>query len=439
IWRSPEPAFYHLPNRAWELLAGSILAIRTVPPPPTSMIATGAVTIGIGIILASVFVLSEQTTFPGLSAMLPVVGSALGIWGGERRNIAAAALGFAPLVYIGRISYSLYLVHWPVLFFATRLISDTGAAARTTIVIAMSLVLADLSYRFIETPTRRRSPFWTSGRIFWLTATGVLVGVGLSLGTILAGGFSGRLPADARALLAYRYDRAAGYREGTCFLQRDQPASALAPECLPTNGPIALIWGDSHAAHLLPGLQPALEGKGYAVAQITASGCQPVRGFETPRRPNCGSVNDFALDWIRRTKPSLVILSAIWTLDGHMDSFRSQIDELAALGIQTIILGPSPIFPEAIPVLLAERLTRGDQTTSWDNLPPDTFAYDVELGEAFKTWPARYVSLLEIACPQQSCPLILDRMPIYWDGEHLTTAGAQALVAGFVDRIPAPL
>jgi peptidoglycan/LPS O-acetylase OafA/YrhL len=313
VRHSPEAAFYLLPFRAWELLAGSLLAMRTVPPPPTSAIATGAVTAGIGLIIASIFLLSEQTTFPGLGALLPVAGSALAIWGGQRSNTAADALGLAPLVYIGRISYSLYLVHWPVLFFATRLISETGAAARTTLIIAVSMVLADLSYRFVETPTRRRSPFWTPARIFALTATGVLIGAGLSLATILAGGFSGRLPAGAQALLAYRYDRVAGYREGACFLRREQPASALADECLPTRKPVALIWGDSHAAHFLPGLKPALEAKGYAVAQITASGCPPIRGFEAPRRANCRAISDFALDWIHKTKPSLVLLSAIWT------------------------------------------------------------------------------------------------------------------------------
>lgn len=438
VRHSPEAAFYLLPFRAWELLAGSLLAMRTVPPPPTSAIATGAVTAGIGLIIASIFLLSEQTTFPGLGALLPVAGSALAIWGGQRSNTAADALGLAPLVYIGRISYSLYLVHWPVLFFATRLISETGAAARTTLIIAVSMVLADLSYRFVETPTRRRSPFWTPARIFALTATGVLIGAGLSLATILAGGFSGRLPAGAQALLAYRYDRVAGYREGACFLRREQPASALADECLPTRKPVALIWGDSHAAHFLPGLKPALEAKGYAVAQITASGCPPIRGFEAPRRANCRAISDFALDWIHKTKPSLVLLSAIWTLDGYMDTFEQEIVELDSLGVRTIILGPSPIFPEAIPILLAERLTRGDQTTSWDNLPPDTFADDEQLRDAVETWPTRYISLLDIACPAQSCPLILGPVPLYWDGEHLTTRGAQALVAGFTDRIPVP-
>ena len=218
-------------------------------------------------------------------------------------------------------------------------------------------LLADLSYRLVETPTRKRGGFWTPERIFGLTAASVVTGVGLSFATIVAGGFPGRLPTDAQQILAYRYDRVGPYREGTCFLRREQDYRALAPECLPTDGPVAVIWGDSHAAHFVPGLKPMLEQQGYRVAQITASGCPPILGFEAPRRPNCRAINDFAFDWIRRTKPSLVILSAIWTLDGHIHSFEQEIAQLGRLGIRTMILGPSPVFPDIVPVLLAEKQT----------------------------------------------------------------------------------
>ena len=438
VRHSPEAAFYLLPFRAWELLLGSLLAMRTMPPPPTNAIAGGAVAAGIAMILAAVFLFSERMAFPGLSALLPVTGSALAIWGGERPNAAAQALGVTPLTYIGRISYSLYLVHWPVLFFANRLLPDIDPAVRTSVVIAISVVLADMCYRFIETPTRQRGGYWTPMRIFGLTVTGVAVGVGLSLATIAAGGFPGRLPADAQELLAYQYDRVNPYREGTCFLRPEQDETAFTPDCLPTTKPLALIWGDSHAAHFLPGLKPLLEKRGYAVAQITASGCPPILGIRAPRRPSCTAINQLASDWIQRNKPSLVILSAIWNLDRHLQSFERQIAKLEEAGTRTMILGPSPIFPDSVPVLLAERRTGGDQSTTWTGLPGGAFAYDDQLRGQFATWPTSYVSIMDLACPDKICPLMVGGEPYYWDAGHLTTAGAQALVAGFADRVPSP-
>jgi peptidoglycan/LPS O-acetylase OafA/YrhL len=435
---SPEGAFYLLPFRAWELLLGSLLALRSLPSPPTGAIAGAAVTAGAAIIVAAVVFLSQDMAFPGLAALLPVSGAALAIWGGERRSPAAQALGVSPLVYVGRISYSLYLVHWPILFFANLLLPDVDPAIRTAIVIAVSFLLADLSYRFVEAPTRKRDGFWKPVRIFALTAVGVFAGVGLSLATIVAGGFPGRLPADAQELLAYRYDRVEPYREGTCFLRSEQDQAALTPACLPTEGPLALIWGDSHAAHFVPGLKPALEHRGYSVAQITASGCPPVVGRDAPRRPNCAAINDFALGWIRQAKPVLVVLSAIWTLDSHLQSFQQQIAELEKLGAHTMILGPSPVFPDTVPVLLAERRAKGDVSTIWAGLPAGAFVYDNQLRRQFGGWPADYISILDIACPGQVCPLMVSDEPYYWDGEHLTTAGAQALVRGFASRIPAP-
>ena len=402
VRHSPEATFYLLPFRAWELLLGSVLAMRTIPPPPSTAIAGGAVTAGIAMILAAIFFLLGRH---GISRHVGTPSSHRR-WVGNlgRRATQRGGADFpaiAPLVYIGRISYSLYLVHWPVLFFANRLMPDADPTARTAIILAVSVLLADLSYRFVETPTRKRGGFWTPTRIFGLTAASVVAGVGLSFVTIVAGGFPGRLPADAQQILAYRYDRVGLYREGSCFLRREQDYRAIMPECLPTDGSVAVIWGDSHAAHFVPGLKPMLEQRGYRVAQITASGCPPIPGFEAHRRPNCRAINDFAFDWIRQTRPSLVILSAIWTLDGHLQSFEQEIAELGRLGVRTMILGPSPVFPDIVPVLLAERRTADNSRTSWA-LPTESFVDDDRLRRQFSNWPADYVSIMDLACPAKN-------------------------------------
>lgn len=436
---APEAVFFLLPFRAWELLLGSLLALPGVKAPHTRAVGAAATALGVAMILTSVALYSENTTFPGVAALLPVAGSGLVIWGGRVANAASSGLGISPLTYLGRISYSLYLVHWPVLFFSRMLLADMAQPLRTAVVILVSVALADLSYRFVETPPRRQLAFWSRARIFGITFGASAIGVAISLAMIVSDGMSWRLPSDAQAILAYSYDRQGEYREGTCFLRRDQDFDAIdAATCLPTADNVALVWGDSHAAHFVPGLQPVLVDRGYKLAQLTASGCPPILAQNPPRRPNCQAFNDLAFDWIIKNRPALVIFSAIWRLDpASVGQLNRQITELNRLGIEMVILGPSPVFPEKIPVLLAERRTRGDTgATSTGDISASVFDYDNRLRKTFAAGPARYISVLDAACPGRICALIVGDEPIYWDTEHLTTAGATVLAKALADQLP---
>lgn len=428
VRRSPDAAFYLLPFRAWELLLGSMLALPTFAKPSSATIAGGAVALGVAMIGTAVVRFSDATLFPGVSALLPVVGCALAIWGGERVNAASRMLGIAPLTYIGRISYSLYLVHWPVLFFSKLLFPDAGQGVLTLGVIVVSFLLADLSYRFVETPTRQRKDIWTRWRVFGATAAAVVVSVVAAFALIGSGGLIQRLPADAQAILAYRYNQQEAYREGVCFLQRQQTKDDLdAARCLPESGRIAAIWGDSHAAHLVPGLMPRLESDGYTVAQLTASGCPPILDAAPARRIHCRDFNDFAFGWLRDKKPSLVVMSAIWPAEETaFQKLREEIATLSDNGTRVVVFGPGPIFPQRVPELLARRLAGGDANAR-QTLPEQARLLDDALAAALKDTPATYVSVQQLMCPQGACDLLREGEPIYWDAEHLTTAGSALL------------
>ena len=159
IWQvesAPVAAFYLLPSRFWELLLGAVLALGLVPRSNSPIVAQALVLVGIILIGVAVFAYDEDTSFPGLSALVPCLGAALVIHGRAEDTPIGRALSWPPLVFIGLISYSLYLWHWPVIVFQR---TDAIFAPETTGAVKVALVgasigIAFLSWRFVERPFR---------------------------------------------------------------------------------------------------------------------------------------------------------------------------------------------------------------------------------------------------------------------------------------------
>ncbi len=113
---NPSGAFYLLPFRAFELLVGCLIALPNVKPPRNVAVATVTASVGVGALVVPLFAFDAETSFPGLAALLPCLSSAMIVWAGEYgTNAVSRFLATGPVTYIGRISYSLYLVHWPLI------------------------------------------------------------------------------------------------------------------------------------------------------------------------------------------------------------------------------------------------------------------------------------------------------------------------------------
>lgn len=312
----PMFVFYLLPARAWELGVGVALAVaqviwksRTLPPwfAPT----LGAV--GLGLLLAPVFLLTATTPFPGPSALSSVLGAALiiavpGSWINRR------LLALSPLVFIGKVSYSWYLWHWPILAFLRILYGGDPPPAARAAAIAVSFAAAVLSYFFIEQPLRRTS----RAAIPLLVRYGVAGAVTAALCVVLwsTRGLPQRFPALAKmdtSALALRSDPClAGY-------VIDQPI--LSPSCYLASPvrPTVALWGDSHAAALAPVLRSMAQAQGYGFAQLTKASCPPLIGatHAIPRIPllaaGCLRFNRKAItDLENDRRIRIVILAAVW-------------------------------------------------------------------------------------------------------------------------------
>ena len=256
-------AFYFAPLRAWELLIGTIVSQHYVPAVHGKVKRNFAAILGLLLIVVPSVIYTDKTHFPGLAAVPPCVGAALLIAAGETGNsLIGSLLAWRPMVFVGLISYSLYLWHWPILVFQKLSYVRIPHRVLLSSVLLVSLLVATLSWLCIETPFRtgRFRPNLRS----LLLVTGITAAFIVLVGAfaIQTKGFPSRFPAEANNVDRYTdYGIATEWRDKACFIN---PTSTLGPtfadfdkpKCLsedPTRKQYLLV-GDSHAAHLYPGL-----------------------------------------------------------------------------------------------------------------------------------------------------------------------------------------
>jgi peptidoglycan/LPS O-acetylase OafA/YrhL len=322
----PVEAYYWPLTRFWELFAGALLAwlvvFRGAPWRTSRWVAAYADALaiaGAGLIAASVFLISRDHPFPGWRAALPVAGALLVVAAGPDARMNAALLARRPIVFIGLISYPLYLWHWPLLAFMRMLASDAGVAARA-MVVAASFVLAWATYRFVERPIRfgPRRRLAIAPLCAGIAAIAV-AGIAIRLGWLENGGMNERAAFVARfenQEPRYKYLLGQGIGDYYRFdcdyydLAADRAKASIAPSCYATALPRSvMIWGDSFAQSLYYGLRAALPPD-VALLQVATSACRPALEDLVPDPFGaCNRSNRFALQVVRDRKPDVVVVT----------------------------------------------------------------------------------------------------------------------------------
>lgn len=442
--RDPSGAFFLPHTRFWELSLGGLLAwwrhktpgshTGTVPLTAPGMWRQAAPWVGLLAIATGALTLDPGTPYPGIASLLPVGGSLLLIGSGPQTWVNRHVLGCRGMALIGLISYPLYLWHWPILSFMRIIHSGTPPLALRAAAVALSVLLAWLTFRYVETPLR-----FGPRRSFRLAGT-IAVGCMTALTAWLVranDGLPQRVQADAAALLTYQYDYRSGYREGSCFLRPEQGADAFesCSDSWTAEPGSWLLWGDSHAAHLYPGII-AQYGSEAGIVQRSASGCPPLHGESFPDRPHCPGIQDEVWHEIQIHRPDRVTLAARWEFyDWH--KLDQTVERLRALGVKRIeIVGPVPQWHNGLPRQLAisyrengfhlshERLSTG--------LMPGPFTLDQEMSSLADTLDVPYLSPIQTLCNGQGC---LARSPVTsgaltaWDDTHLTLHGSEWVVS----------
>jgi peptidoglycan/LPS O-acetylase OafA/YrhL len=419
--------FYLLPTRAWELGLGSLTATVALLPVVRRLTAELLGLAGLLLIVLPVLLFDQTTSFPGWNALYPCLGSALLIHlGRHRRSAVTAVLGTRPFVSIGLISYSLYLVHWPIISFTYYRTAGVLGAPQITFVVAASLVLATLCWRFIERPFR--------GRDALLTRRGVLLGgagaiaVASLLGVIGLGaaGFPGRFPGFAEQQVAAE----ATWKPDRCFLVNTRDYHRWSPaDCvrIATGPRRILLWGDSFAAQYTPGIVADAAAIKATVIQYTAAGCLPLLDTHIYGERACRDFSNHALDLIREEKIDTVIVAGRWSAltRDEFAEIGSTLAVLDRLGVRVIVIGQSPEFTVDSPTLA---FLKGSSAPNAVNRWPQLARPWINEALAAIQGGHRFIDPMPVFCQTGECVYQDHGVYLFGDAVHYSAAGSDRAV-----------
>ncbi|MGA7457973.1 MAG: acyltransferase family protein, partial [Methyloceanibacter sp.] len=394
---NPAAAFYLAPMRVWELMLGALLAARILPRIESQAVREMLALAGVALIAYAVFRFSTATPFPGSAALIPCLGAALLIYAGEDEgtSLAAKFLSLWPVVFIGLISYSLYLWHWPLLVFARYWNVTPLSGWQSVAIVIASFILAALSWRYIEQPFRRKRAA-IPRRIFIAsaaTAMGLAVAFGL---TTVSAGWPTRFSPQVLAIgndIVMPDSRRSKFK--SCREQPPERPCLLGAAVKPNYA----IWGDSHAGTMLPTLDNFAGHHGIALQAFVQPGCPPLVDidFRSPGTPEgCMARNAKTLAALESAQDvSTVILMSRaagyikGALEGEQPRMRSTmfgpngeeldlkartavwerqfdvtVDRLLAAGKTVVLVYPVPEIGYSVPSALRRVLATGRDPAS---------------------------------------------------------------------------
>jgi peptidoglycan/LPS O-acetylase OafA/YrhL len=348
----PVATFYSPLSRFWELLLGSLLAYWTLYSPAAKQISETsknvASVIGLGLIIFAVCILNQKSLFPGWWALLPTIGAALLIAAGPMAWCNRHILSTRVMVWIGLISFPLYLWHWPLLALARLQEGDTVPVKDRAILVAISIVLAWLTYRFIEKPIRFNERYRTQKNVA-LVILMILVGY-LGFNCFDRKGIEFRHKFFIKQISTYTFDKVAEQRQRTCFLMdAGDDLSHFSRSCIHDDRPFKLVlWGDSHGGSIYPGFSELeRQNDQVSVTQFTAAGCGGLIPTEE-QGPFCQAANILALKEILRIKPNLVVVYKAWH-PHYFPLVKPTLEKLQAANIRVLVIGPTPRWSDDLP------------------------------------------------------------------------------------------
>jgi peptidoglycan/LPS O-acetylase OafA/YrhL len=484
--RSQPTAYYAAHTRAWELAAGAFLALtlpRLKRTPQGLARALGIA--GLAAIIASGVLYTEATPFPGYTALAPVLGTAAVIVAGSAagRNPVSSLLGTGPFQFFGRISYSLYLWHWPILILVPLAFDAEPSLPLNLLLLAATVGVAQLSYAYIEEPMRNWKPVKRSD------GAGLLLGLACSvLGLAMVLALTQAFPktgaddtADLRAVepVADQADLEAHLREGLevanvpddlapplAGINADQPETytdgchlefedvELSDDCAygdPDSDIEVILVGDSHAAQWFPAFEALAEQEGWKLVNRTKSACPPV-SIRVDSTVNAGEYTE-CWDWrqevfaeIDELRPELVVFgtenadrfaaedpAAAWA-----DGWTETLDRAGAAANTAVLTDTPRSTDEAAPECLSLHMDAPGECLDRDPYAltqPELRAAALDAQEASD---AVVVDTGPWFCLDEQCPLVVDGIAVYRDEHHISTPYAAFLSEVLAQALPDP-
>ncbi len=483
----PKLSFYMLYSRSWEFGAGALLALSILPRPQAKKHVEFFSFLGLFLLGFSFTVLNDTVRFPGLYAAFSVVGTTLIIATGQghHRSYVHRFLSFRPLVFIGLISYSLYLWHWPLITYTKYYLGCNLSLSGSFFIIVASFLIAAFSYKFIETPFRKRKKVLndtkknTSKKIFILVA--VIIAALVKLATTIeeTGGFPARFP-DIHQTDLYSVNPL----RKACHLSQSKAIPKNKEICCREYGETkAIIWGDSHADHYSLALDDWAEKNNASLRQITKSACVPLTGDldiyllkenkHYEKYTSCRLFNENVLQLIDKDSIDIIIISGRWSgylaadpgpglylLDNKhpipsqanteaifKEYFSQMVNMLVKKGKKVILLGQVPPFAKNPAECFYKNITpiwkllhNGSKSDSQCDMTRAEAEKQVKKANNFfrklaKTDNVQFFDPLEAICDENGCSALQNGKILYRDKHHLNNAGSRFFKKSLADKI----
>ena len=463
-------AYYLLPTRAFELMFGAILALSLSHIGSINKLVSELCSlVGLALIAYAALVLTEASTFPGYNAVIPTLGATLLIFGGlESGNRVSQLLSFSWIVKIGLISYSVYLVHWPLIVFVRYLGLELTNAVSLTLVV-MSLALGWVSWKYVETPFRHSNKVEflpTFKRLY------VLPGVITSLfvvSVVMTSGYGFRFKENIQVMEMAVASQPAKLRSGCHSASRNSDTLPNETCSLGDSNSehTALLIGDSHSNHYSGFFDEIGKSSGIRIMDYTLDECIPVFGLNWGHNAHyankCRKRNDVIEQYIQQNKFGYVILAGHWPSqyavtyvyddDGKMmdaDVFEETliqqlnytITQILASGAQPILVKDMAPSGHSSPKCAIKReLFNGDLEC---DIPLDLVRQrDTTIDSILSNVTSKHPQLIvmdpkEIVCDETLCVSTLDNIPLFLDRNHLNDMGSRVLGRRYLEMSGSP-
>jgi peptidoglycan/LPS O-acetylase OafA/YrhL len=427
IWviRAPADAYFLPYTRLWELLVGAVLVFVARPLRP--QVADAAGWLGLVMIVASCVFFDWAVTFPGWRALIPTTGAALVILAGPQAWVGRQVLSARPVVWIGLISYPLYLWHWPLLVFGRAVWMDARFWPRTLLLVMASIALAHLTFKGVESRVRRGHGLAVPAGLLAALVAIALMGRAIALGQVESRltGITVSAPQLIHATSDWSYPHPANFRRKSGFTAgEDNPGRSRA----------VLFIGDSYVEQYWARINHVIAqspAQMPTVRFMTRGTCAPLRHHES-RGPVCDRFLDDALAAARDPRVDTVVIGGFWesyfrtgrvgeaavrplievrsqTADAVFAAFGQMLRQLRADGKQVFVLLTSPTDPSFDPRFLVSRFT----------------GQRIDAPVAVAPWREQVGSILDrVAAEARSAGAIaIDPVPFVCDGSWCAVVG----------------
>lgn len=438
--------FYLMPTRFWEMGLGAMIAFGV--PKLSLKIRTPLVAIALLTLMLSYIFINDHNGFPGLKLAIPVISTCILIAYLPDTPIASW-LSVNIMTYIGKISYSMYLWHWPMITFYYIKMGTLPTGFSLLAYGGILFGLSALSKKWLEDPIRhgyRPKPAILINA-FGIASIIMVIGIGLFAQSIAPS--LKNIPENILNIQSYSKgyaqhdDYVYQWRRGTCFVmekhERKDPNDSFGGYNLGTcltlseERPNVIIIGDSHAGNLWRALSEKLPHTN--IMQVTSTGCHPLITDISGRTKCRNLINHIYSQFIRNNEIDGIILAARWR-DEDIFNMSETLNHLKKDIPSILVFGPTPEFTSQVPITVAHRIMRGQKPDLLTQIDVSRRELDKKLEPVVRGHEAYFSSLHKTLCDEaHGCNALLENnIPTHFDLSHFTLQGARHAIDALLER-----